>query len=87
MTSYDTHDPIFEELKRLQSLVPDHGWADRVRTQCRTQLGRSQKRPARTDVIAGFVRRVLAPVVVGGFCVLYIAALVTTTLRRHGIFH
>jgi hypothetical protein len=30
---------------------------------------------------------VLAPVVVGGFCLLYIAALVTTTLRLHGIFH
>jgi hypothetical protein len=30
---------------------------------------------------------VLAPVVVGGFCVLYFVALVTTALRLQGVFH
>jgi hypothetical protein len=37
-------------------------------------------------VITGFAWRVLAPAVVGGFCVLYVAALVVTTLRLQGVF-
>ena len=87
MRSDDTHDPIVDELRRLQSLAPDHGWTTRVRTGCRTYLERSQARPTRTTLAARFARRVVAPVVVGGLCVLYIAALVTTTLRLHGVFH
>jgi hypothetical protein len=38
-------------------------------------------------MIAGFGRRVFAPVAVGCFCVLYVAALVATTFRLHGVFH
>jgi len=86
MTCDDTHDPIVDELRRLQSLAPDHGWTDRVRTRCRTHLARSQAPPARTNGTARFARRVVAPVVVGSFCVLYIAALVITTLRLQGVF-
>ena len=87
MTPNDTHDANFEELMRLQFLASDQGRADQVRIRCRTQLGRSRRRSARTDVPAGFPWRVLAPVVIGGFCVLYIAALVATTVRLHGVFH
>ena len=87
MTSYDSHDANLEALKRLQFLTPDSGRVDRLRIRCRTQLGRGRVRPKRTDVSTGFARRVLVPVVAGGFCVLYIAALVTTTLRLHGVFH
>jgi len=87
MTSCDTHDASLEGLKQLQFLAPELGRADRVRMRCRTQLGRSRKGPARADVMTGSARRVLAPVVVGGFCVIYIAALVTTALRLHGVFH
>jgi len=81
MTSCDTHDAGLEGLKRLQVLTPDPGRADRVRMRCRTQLGRSRKSPAPADVMTGSARRLLAPIVVGGFCVLYIAALVAMTLR------
>jgi hypothetical protein len=87
MTSDTTHDPIFEELKRLRPLAPDQEWAERVRTRYRTQLGRKQKRPARTDLTPGFARRVLVPVGVVGVCVLYIAVLLTTTLRLYGVLH
>lgn len=87
MTSYITHDSIVEELAQLPLLAPDHAWTDRVRTRCRTQLSRRQTRPARTEMIAGFGRRVFAPVAVGCFCVLYVAALVATTFRLHGVFH
>jgi putative effector of murein hydrolase LrgA (UPF0299 family) len=42
---------------------------------------------ARTALIAGLAWRVLAPVVVGGFCVLYVTALLTTTVRLERLFH
>jgi len=87
MTSDDAHDPIVDELTRLQSLASDHGWTDRVRTRCRTQLVKGQACRARTNMPARFARRVVAPVIVGGFCVLYIAALVITTLRLQGALH
>lgn len=87
MTSNDTCDASLEKLERLQSLAPDPRRAERVRARCRTQLARSRRRTARTAVMTGFARRVLAPVVVGGFCVLYVAALLTTTLRLYGVFH
>ena len=85
MTSYDSHDASAERLARLLPLAPDPEWAERVRLRCRTQLGRSRQRTARTAEITGFAWRVLAPAVVGGFCVLYAVALVATTLRLQGI--
>jgi hypothetical protein len=36
--------------------------------------------------MAGFAWRVLAPAVVGAFCVLYAAMLVAMTLRFEGVF-
>ena len=74
-------------LKRLMPLASDPDRAERVRARCRTQLGRGRRRAARTAVITGFAWHVLAPVVVGGFCVLYAALLMATTLRLQGVFH
>ena len=87
MTPYDNHDATLERVERLQSLAPDPRRAERVRVRCRTQLARDPQRPAHTAVRTGFARRVLAPVVVGGLCVFYFVALVTTALRLHGVFH
>jgi hypothetical protein len=87
MTSYDSHDASKESLARLIPLAPDPDRAERVRERCRAHLRRSRRRTARTAVITGFLWQVVAPVVVGSFCVLYIAALVATTLRLQGIFH
>jgi hypothetical protein len=87
MTSYDSHDASEESLERLVPLVPDPDRAERVRLRCHAQLGRSRRRAARTAVITGFAWDVLAPAVVGGFGVLYVALLVATTLRLRGIFH
>jgi hypothetical protein len=86
MMSDDTCDARLEELRRLQVLAPDPQRAARVRMRCRAQFGRRQKRQARRELIAGFALRTLAPVVVGGFCVIYIFSLVTTTLRLRGVF-
>jgi hypothetical protein len=86
MTPDNTHEPSTDSLRRLMALAPDPGRAERVRVRCRTQLGRSQRRDTRTALIAEFAWRVLAPVIVGAFCVLYVAVLVATTLRLEGVF-
>jgi hypothetical protein len=86
MRFYDSHDAGVESLKRLMPLTPDPGRTEWVRERCRTQLGRRRRGRARIAVIAGFTSRVLAPVLAGGFCVLYVAALVATTFRLEGVF-
>lgn len=85
MTSDVAHDARADSLHRLMVLAPDPDRAERVRMRCRRQLGRSRRRTARTAAITGFAVRVLGPVVVGAFCVLYAAALAATTLRLEGI--
>ena len=87
MTSCDSDEANAEGLEWLVALAPDPDRAERVRVRCRTQLGRSQRRAARTAAISGFAWHVLAPIVVGGFCVLYLALLVATTVRLQGAFH
>jgi len=87
MTSYDLHGASAESLERLMPLAPDPDRTERVRVRCRTRIGRSRRRTARTAVITGFTWRLLAPVVVGAFCLLYVAALVATTLRVQDVFH
>jgi hypothetical protein len=86
MTSCDARDARLERLERLPSLAPDPRRAERVRVRCRARLSRSRPRTTRTAVTNGFGRRVLAAVVVGGICLLYVASLVTTTLRFHRVF-
>jgi len=87
MTSDNAHDAGADGLDRLRAVAPDPDRAERVRVRCRTQLGRRRRRAARTAVMTGFAWRVLAPGVVGAFCVLYAAMLVATTLRLEGVFH
>ena len=87
MTSYDLHGASAESLERLMPLAPDPDRTERVRVRCRTRIGRSRRRTARAAVINGFTWRLLAPVVVGAFCLLYVAAMVATTLRVQDVFH
>jgi hypothetical protein len=87
MTSYDAHDAGADGLDRLRALRPDPDRAERVRVRCRTQLGQSRRRAARTAVITGFAWGVLAPMVIGAFCLLYVIVLMATTLRLEGVFH
>jgi hypothetical protein len=82
---FDENDGVdFDALKRLPYLTPDPGWSESVRMRCRTQLGRRPRRRTRPVLIMTLARRVIAPVVVVGFCVLYIAALAATALRLNG---
>ena len=87
MSSHDAHDASEDGLDRLMVLSPDPDRAERVRVRCRTRLGRSRRRAARTAVISGFAWRVLAPGVVAAFCVLYVAVFVATTLRLEAALH
>jgi hypothetical protein len=74
-----------DSLKRLMSLTPDADRSERVRVRCRMQLERNGRRRTRTAVTKEFTARVLAPALVGGFCLLYTVALVITTLRLQGV--
>jgi hypothetical protein len=87
MTSGDSGDVSGVSWERLMPLAPDPDRAERVRARCRTQLGRGRRRAARTAVITAFAWHVLAPLLVGGFCVLYVALLAAATLRFRDIFH
>jgi hypothetical protein len=84
MTSESARDARADSLRELTPLAPDADRAERVRMTCRALLDRHQRRRARTAEIAGFAWRVLAPAVVGAFCVLYAAMLVAMTLRFEG---
>ena len=79
MTSGGTHLKA-GGLHRLTALVPEPARAERVRARCRTQLEQGRRREAGTGQVAEFAWRVLAPAVVGAFCVFYVAVLVATTL-------
>ena len=78
-------DPREASLERLTTLAPDSDRAERVRARCRTQLGR-RRRQAGAIVVTRFAWQVLAPLAVGGFCILYAALLAATTLRLQGVF-
>jgi hypothetical protein len=84
MTSRDFHDTSAESLNALMRLAPDPDRAERVRARCRRQLERSRRRASRAAAITGFAWHVIAPALVGGFCVLYVTLLVVTTLRLQG---
>ena len=85
MTACDSHEASAASLGALLRLAPDPDRAERVRVRCRTRLVRGRRRTARVAAMAGFAWRLLAPVVVSGFCVLYVVALVATTLRLQGV--
>jgi hypothetical protein len=79
-------------LEQLLALLPDESRAERTRGRCHAELHlraaryggqvrRRQRRAASRTAIAGYAWRVVGPVVVGGVCVLYAAALLATTLR------
>ena len=84
MTSCDAHDAGVDTLD-LITLTPNPARAERVRARCRAQLERRQRREARTTRTTGFASRVLAPAVVGAFCVFYTAMLVAMTVQLERI--
>jgi hypothetical protein len=86
MTSDERHGGCADSL-RLTALAPDPDRAERVRVRCRAQLVRRARRVERTAAIGGFAWHVVAPIVVGGVCVLYAALFVATTLHLQGVLN
>ena len=86
MTTSDAYDANADTLE-LMTLTPDLDRAERVRAKCRAQLGRYTRRLARRAEMTKSAWHVLAPALVGAFCVFYITALVATTIRLEDIFH
>lgn len=84
MTSSDARDPTLQQLAHLRQAAPDPARAERVRAQCRARLGHAGRSDRAATIVA--IARILAPVVVGCVCVLYIAELVGTALRLHSNF-
>jgi len=89
MTSNDTFDEALDPATTgltVPRLTPDPVRAARVRAKCRARLVRQQQRNSRTAGGTTFATRLLVPVLAGGFCVFYVAALVATTLHLYGVF-
>jgi hypothetical protein len=85
MNAEVTADSIDRGLEHLRKLAPDPNRADRLRAKLRTELVRREARARRGARRWGAVRGVLAPVLVGGLCVLYLAAVVGNALRLNGV--
>jgi len=85
MIPSDARDPLLQHLAMLRELAPDPVRAERVRVRCRAQLTRNRRSdlPAR---IGPRALRILAPVIVGCLCILYIAGLVAAALRLQRMF-
>jgi hypothetical protein len=69
----------------MMALTPDPVRAARVRARCRMQLARSRPPASGAAGTTGSAWRVLVTVVGGAVCILYIAALMATTLRLEGL--
>lgn len=82
MTAFEPNDPIFRRLARLPPATPDPLRTERVRERCLNTIARRARRsPVRR---AGFIRRSIESAVVGGFSVVYLAALVLDLARLYG---
>jgi hypothetical protein len=90
MTANDGDEATLELLAWLPGLSSDPARADRTRRRCRALLNHRQHRAGEQVVPrSSVVRRRLAPVIIGAFCVFYIVyvgALVATTLRLQNLF-
>lgn len=83
MTPDEARDPILMNLGRLSAISPDPARAERVRSRCRAELTRRRHRAERTARRRSLTRRVLTPVFVGGFCLLYLSAVVYDVMQLY----
>jgi hypothetical protein len=79
MNLHDDMDPLSGQLSRLTAATPDASHSRRVRVRCHRALARR----TRLDRRRGFGRRVAEPVLVGGFSVVYLLAVLHDVLGWH----
>lgn len=65
---------------RLRPAAPDAGRADRVRARCHGLLAARRVAIERAHRRAVLWKRVLAPALVGGFCIIYICEVIVSAL-------
>ena len=70
------------DLTGLTVLTPDPARAARVRSRCLDELRRRQRRAERRSARP----RMLAPLVLAGFCLIYVVSLVASTLQLQSAF-
>ena len=68
--SADRDDRLDDVLGRLPSIAPDAARLERVRARCHTRLASRVARERRRRLVW---KQVVAPALVGGFCVVYFA--------------
>ncbi len=73
MTSRTSADRLDRVLGDLPSMAPDAARADRVRTRCHARLASRVNRERRRRLVW---KQVVAPALVGSFCVLYFALVI-----------
>ena len=81
MTSVDRDDPVLRRLSRMATPEPDAARAGRLVDRCRETMTRRERRAKQRR---GFARRVVEPVVVGGFSLVYAVALIYSVLHWRG---
>ncbi len=90
MMSHDGDETRVEPLAGLPILASDQKRAERTRRLCRARVNRQQRHSERLVWQVEIARRGLGSVVVSAFCVFYIVyvgALVATTLGLEGLIH
>ena len=65
---------------QLRPAAPDAARADRVRARCHSLLAARRASVERARRRADLWKRVLAPALVGGFCIIYICAVIVDAL-------
>ena len=78
-------DAVLRLLSRLPPATPDASRSERARARCHAVLTRRQRREARFRSRGGPLRRLIEPVLVGGFCLCYVTAVVVDVLISKGI--
>lgn len=87
--TFDDRDEADPRLSRLPTLIADPVRSDRTRRRCRALLERQRREPP-VRSRPGTARWRFGPAVVGVFCVfyvVYVGALVTTTLQLQHLLH
>ncbi|MGE5833622.1 MAG: hypothetical protein ACM4AI_04015 [Acidobacteriota bacterium] len=83
MTPDELRDPILMNLARLSVVSPDPARSERVRSRGRAELTRRRHQAERMARRRILTRRFLAPAFVGGFCLLYLSAVVYDVMQLY----
>jgi hypothetical protein len=81
MMTDDEADPTLCALSRLRVLDPNERRAGRTRARCHTLLAKHRSRMSRPPNRDQAAPAIFAPLVMGGFCIVYFAAIVLNAVR------